>query len=251
MILKVLSIESKNIIRNGINALTCFDSRMRIEEIFANNTFFAYSYIMESKSDSAGVGAIRGKQQSLMTFLGSSGQQLLKCRFIFVDISKKIILYDGSIQEVNELMKNLFNVKSSEINPIVELDEIKKLREITITTTANGQMKASDIDSFNPRDNDLIKDLSVDVGQVSSSTYKVSFVKEGALFKHDKLKEIVQDTNGGLRRIIVTGLDEKGTEIKLASLLSKRLVLFEDKSKWDDKINMDLNMVYEEIKKRI
>lgn len=251
MILKILNINNSSIKRNNIDSSTCFESRLRQECRFAQNTFFAYSYIMESKSDSSGVGSLNGTSQSLKNYLEEDGKVLLKCRFIFVNITKKMVLYDGKIQEVYELMKSLFDVKSNEINPIAELEDIKRLSSLTFTTTVNGQMSSKDLDYSGIEENDILGEIGIDIGQVEETIYKMKFIKDGTFFQMDKLKEIIEDSNTGLRRIVVEGFDEKGAEVKLSSLLSKRMTLFEDRSSWDEKIAMNLQEVYEEIDKRL
>jgi hypothetical protein len=251
MILKILNIENDTLIRNGKDSSSIFAGRLKQEAMYANSSFFAYSYIMEINSDSSGVGSSSGASRSLKEYLEENGQTLLKCRFIFVSIKHKVVLYDGKIDDVYELMSQLFNVKSNQINPIVDLDDIEKLSSLTITTTANGQMSSIDLKSNVFNENDLLHELGVNLGQVNSSTYKVKFVKEGAFFQRDKLKEIINDSSTGLRRIVIEGYDDNGAEIKLTSLLSKKMTIFEDRSSWNDKVTMNLEDVYNEIVKRL
>lgn len=243
MNLKVLHIDNKKIERNNKGFESIIQSRIIKEENFKNKRYYVYSAYVKSSSESYGIQEPDGSISSLTDSLDKEKKHLLKCRFIVVDIDNKLVYYDGNLNDIKEILQELFDIKYSQILVNVDLEEFERLKKVKIRTIKNGQMSTSNLDDRYDSRNDFIDDIALDVGEIESTTYEVQFKRKGCLFNKDRFKEIVSDNQSGLRIITAEGYDKDGHEIKLSSQIMKKVTILESNSSWKKRLELELFQV--------
>lgn len=243
MNLKILHIDTKSIIRNSISSKSILQSRIIEEKEFMNSKYFVFSSYVESSSESFGVQDSKGSITSLTESLKKENKQLLKCRFIIVDVFNKLVYYDGNLLDIKEVLQKLFDIEHKEILINVEIDEFERLKKLKIRTIKNGQMGINDLNSKFDKSDDFINSVAKDQGEIESTSYEIIFKREGGIFDRDKFNEILKDSQSGLRIITAEGFDKNGHEIKLSSHIHKKITILESDSSWSKRLQLSLERV--------
>ncbi|MDE8082137.1 hypothetical protein PT105_05755 [Erysipelothrix rhusiopathiae] len=241
MKLKVLTIDVDAIQRSIVNCNSILDGRILEEISTSNKRFYAFKHIIESESNDHGVLSPLGTMASLEDRLASSGDKLIKCRFIVVDTFSKYVYYDGNQKDIKILLEKLFNIEHKNILFVTDIESFHKLKQLKIKTTPVGQITIDDDVKILKNQTDMISDLCDDGSKIASTVYEINFVKEGAFFKRDALKKIASMSKKGLVSITAKGFDEDGNEVKLSSKISKEIAVLTNVSSWGDKLNLQLN----------
>ncbi|MDE8142003.1 hypothetical protein PT106_01580 [Erysipelothrix rhusiopathiae] len=243
MKLKVLTIDVDIIRRTLVNFKDILDGRVLEENYTVCKRFYAFKHIIESESNDHGVLSQSGTMASLEDRLATSGDKLIKCRFVVVDTISKYVYYDGNQKDIKIILEKLFQINHNNILFIADIEAFYKLKQLKITTIPYGQIATDDDVQILKNQSDMISDLCEDGSNIASTVYEVNFIKEGAFFKKDEFEKITSKSKKGLISITAKGFDKDGNEVKLSSKISKEITVLPNVSTWGDKLNLQLNVL--------
>lgn len=242
MKLKVLSLECDELIRNT-NEETELDWRIKDSKSFDNNVF-VYSILIKTSGKSIGArNKNSGKFEGLEEVMLDTGHELFKCRFIVIDTIHHNVYYDGNMKDVKTLLKDFFDIESSQISHIVDRDSLTAIKSIRISEVSGGQVFAEDQIST---ENQMIDEI-FDTGRIEKRTYELVFADEGSLFNRDQFNRLLDEERSSRTTVRVKGFDEEGNQVVLASQIAREVNFLPDIVSWSDKINLSLDIIYREL----
>ena len=228
MIIKVLYIRDSIIKRNKKSIENILDKRIKEEKSFYNNRFYVYKIKIDSID-----------------------KKINKYRFLAIDLRDSLIYYDGDYSDVKDILFEFFDIHHSNIEKISSVDDFYKLKSIKIVRKTKGQLSFSD--NLNDEEIDLkrLDNLIINKDDVDKIKYEIIFNNNGAKFDKNVLKNIIENYRVGLETIVFKGFDKDENSIYLNSNINNKFEIFQGRSSWEDRKNINLDFFIRELTKII
>jgi len=171
--------------------------------------------------------------------------KIVDIKFYVIDCISKKAFYDGVIDDIKRLLKVYFDIKRSRFDSEIDLNDLKSLSSIKIVNKEAGEISLFQDGVFetSPEIYELAEDC-----QVKETTREVKFITfEG--IKPRSLESFIHKNNTGLNRIYMTGEDKNGNQLISDSegKFSKKIDIFTNITKWEEKKELSLEVLLNEI----